>query len=458
MLKSLFTGNFFFMNSENGARVLAEGKGKHEENRQKASEGAITRKEIAEEGESRNKKSGKEKSGGEEGDDEEDEEEEEGEEEEEEEEEEEDEEDEDEEEEDEDEKVVEDDCNKIPPELCSSNCHIHKLNSCETKDIKLLCNYLEKCSDATKKCSIESEISNSKYCETFNKIIDVYNDEKKCKDGNSNNEYCQVVKQCREKYPNKNWSKLKCTEAKSPSRSQESATESEELQVEVHEVPPPEHGTGNDSSTGELQCGSSFGLSHAEAESLEGSPNSEELVSTVIPKDGIMNEKQHGRRGAQTTQPNQVQSQTLSSSYMDESHKMVSTSLTSCPYGSNKDPCENSLQPPAVINGEKIYQLDKVIHEQTEDEVNSHRNSQGTGSISITLISASSVLGIPLLLFMLYKFTPLGSMTNKRKRKKDKWKNNEERHDRHLLHNNELRNINSNIIKYNIAYYSLVNS
>lgn len=74
-----------------------------------------------------------------------------------------------------------------------------------------------------------------------------------------------------------------------------------------------------------------------------------------------MNEKQHGGGSAQSTKPNQMQSQTLSSSYMDKSHKILSTSLTSCPYGSNKEPCVNSLQPPVVINGEKTYQLDQVF-------------------------------------------------------------------------------------------------
>lgn len=56
------------------------------------------------------------------------------------------------------------------------------------------------------------------------------------------------------------------------------------------------------------------------------------------------------------------------------------------------------------------------------------------------------------------QFTPLGSMVNNRKRKKDKWKINYEQYDQHLLYNPEFGNINSKNNKYNIAYYSLINS
>ncbi|SBT84587.1 PIR protein [Plasmodium ovale] len=275
-------------------------------------------------------------------------------------------------EEEDEEKDVDGDCDKILSELVSSNCHVHKMNLCQTEYIKLLCDYLKSYPDETNKLTIANEINKSNYCSSFNKIINLYNDKTKCKDDNSNNEYCQ----------------------KKPE------IQSNELYVDVSDARPLERGTGSDSTTCEMQC----------------------------------------------------------ITYIDESYKILSTSLTSCPYGSNKEPCVNSLQPPVVINGEKTYQLDQIIHEHTEDELNSHMNSKSTGSTSTTLTSASSVLGIPLLLFMLYKFTPLGSMVNNRKSKKDKWKTNEERYNQHLLYNTELRNINSNNIKYNIAYYSLINS
>ncbi|SBT02400.1 PIR Superfamily Protein, partial [Plasmodium ovale curtisi] len=196
MLKGIFMGGFailngintvilkfFFISSEKGARVLVEDEGEEK------IKNVETRQEAAREKEARQEEDEEDEDEDEEDEDEEDEDEDE---------------DEEDEEEDEDEEVIESECNKIPPELCSSNCHIHKLNLCETKDIKLLCDYLENYSDVTKKSPIESEISNSSYCKSFNKIIDMYNDKTKCKDDNSNSEYCQVVKHCRDKYPNEN--------------------------------------------------------------------------------------------------------------------------------------------------------------------------------------------------------------------------------------------------------------
>ncbi|SBT58002.1 PIR Superfamily Protein [Plasmodium ovale wallikeri] len=362
-------------------------------------------------------------------------------------------------EEEEDEKVVEDDCNKIPPELCSSNCHIHKLNSCETKDIKLLCDYLEKCSDTTKKCSIESDVSNSKYCETFNKIIDVYNDEIKCKDGNSDDEYCQEVIQCREKYLNKKLSKLKCTEVEYPSLSQKPATEGEQFQVVVPEPSPLEHGTGSGSTTGEMQCAPSGHLAHAENKSLEISLQTEERAAYVSPNCDVVSEKKPLGGDNQTAQCVQVQSQTLTSSDTNGSHTTASISSPSCPLGSGKESCENSFITSEGTQRENIDHLNQSSPEHAVNHSETHMNSKEEfGVASIIIISASTVLGISFLVFMLYKFTPIGSLLNNIKEKKPTWNINETQYNQKLLYNPELGNTNSNNNKYNIAYYSLTNS
>ncbi|SBT84473.1 PIR protein [Plasmodium ovale] len=144
---------------------------------------------------------------------------------------------------------------------------------------------------------------------------------------------------------------------------------------------------------------------------------------------------------------------------MNGNHSKETTSSTSCPHGNNKETCDNSLQPPAVINANEANHLNQIRREHTKDQINQHMVSQEeTGNTSTTIISASTVLGIPFLLFTLYKFTPVGSMVNNLKSKNDKWKINEEQYDQHLLYTPEFGNINSNNNKCNIAYYSLINS
>ncbi|SBT83646.1 PIR protein [Plasmodium ovale] len=409
-IKSLIL-NFFFMSSEKGARVLVE-----DECEEKI-KNVETRQEAAPENEARK----------EEEDEEEEEEEEEDEEEEEEDEDEEDDDDEDDDEDDEenaeeeDKTVVENDCIKIPPKLCSTNCHIHKLNLCEKKDIKLLCYYLEKCSDLTEKSSSESEISNSSYCKTFNKIINVYNDKTKCKDGNSDNEYCQEVKQCRDKYPNKNLSKLKCTEEESSSLSQEPATGSEQLQVEVHESPPLEHGTGSDSITGETRCGPSVDISHPENKSLEISPRTEEIAVYVQPNCDVVSAKEPLGGDDQIAKCVQVQPQTLTSSDTNESYITSSTSSISCQLSNDKKSCEKSLVTSEGTHRETIYHLSQSSQEHTINHSETHMHSkEETGSASTTITSASTVLGIPFFVFMLYKFTHIGSLLHNKIIKKGK--------------------------------------
>lgn len=129
-----------------------------------------------------------------------------------------------------------------------------------------------------------------------------------------------------------------------------------------------------------------------------------EITASVHPNVDVINERQPGAEDAHITEPNQVQSQTLFSSYIDVSHTTASTSSTSCPHSSGKEPCDNSSQPHTVINGETTDQLHQLRREHTEDQVNPHMDSrEETGSTSTTIASVSSVLGIPFLFFTLYK-------------------------------------------------------
>ncbi|SBT56030.1 PIR Superfamily Protein [Plasmodium ovale wallikeri] len=426
------------MNSENGARVLAEGKGKHEKTRQKASEGAISRKEIAEEGESRNKKSGKEKAGGE-GDDEE-EEEEEGEEEEGEEEEEEEEEEEDEEEEDEEEgEITEGDYNIIPFELNSNDCFAQNLNFDQMKCIELLCEYLENYNEEKKRQNIENKISRSCYCNCFNKIINIYNSKSECKSPNSSNGYCQKVKECKEKYENINLTNLKCIEEESSTFSQESETRSNQLQVKKPETVLLEHGTVSESVTGEMECAQSGHLAHAENKSLEISPHTEEIAAHVLPNCDVVSEKKTLGGDDQTAQCVQVQSQTLTSSDTNGIHTTQSISSTSCPLGNGKESCENSYITSEGTQRETTDHLSQSSPEHTVNHSETHMNSKEEFGIASTIIiSASTVLGIPFLLFMLYKFTPIGSLLNNPKEKKPTWNINETQYNQKLLYNPEL--------------------
>ncbi|SBS90085.1 PIR Superfamily Protein, partial [Plasmodium ovale curtisi] len=432
---------FFFMSFEKGATVVDEDKGEEKAKNVKTS------LEVAGEGISESEK--KEGHDDEEDDEDEDEDEEEEEEEDEDEEEEEEEEDEEEEEE----ENVDYSHSKVQSELGSRDCHSHEFKLCQIKDNKLLY-YLENYYDNTKKIAVENEISNDSYCESFNKIIDLYNDETKCKDGNFDDEYCPEVRQCREKYPKMSLPHLKCIGAKSSLHSQGSTIPSNELHIGP-KSPLLEYRTGSESTKG----APSSDISLDEIKSLEEESKQEKLISSELKNGDAVSGQQTIENGEESAKSGQVLSQTLTVSYMNGNHSNETTSSTSCPRGNNKETCDHSLLPPAVINGNEADHLNQIRREHTKDQINQHMDSQEeTGSTSTTIISASTVLGITFLLFTLYKFTPVGSMVNNWKSKNDKWKINEEQYDQHLLYTPEFENINSNNNKYNITYYSLINS
>ncbi|SBT85088.1 PIR protein [Plasmodium ovale] len=440
------------MNSENGARVLSEGIGKHEETRQKASEEEITRKEIAEEGESGNRKSEKE-----EGDDEEDEEEEE--EEGEEEEEEEDEEEEDEDEEEEEGERREDAYNNIPFELNSNDCFAQNLNFDQIKCIELLCEYLENYNEEKKRQNIENEISRSCYCNCFNKIINIYNSKSECKSPNSDNGYCQKVKKCKKKYENINITNLKCIEAEFSTLSQEPAIQSSQLQVKEPETTLLALGTVSDSAAGEMDFNTTGDLIDIKPKNLEGSLNPEELLPPVIHNGGVMNEIQTLGGGEQTAESGQVKSQILTPNTINVSHTAAFISSPSCPHRSGKESCENSFITSEGTQRKTTGHLSQSRLKHTENHSETHIDSkEEIGSASTTITSASTVLGIPFFVFMIYKFTPIGSLLNNLREKKPTWNINEAQYDQNLLYTPELGNTNSNNNKYNIGYFSLINS
>ncbi|SBS93408.1 PIR Superfamily Protein [Plasmodium ovale curtisi] len=375
MLKDVFTDvltvlyvinpvilNFFLINSEKDDRVVVENKGEKKEAR-----GDKEKREDKE--------------------DEEDEEEEEEDEDEEEEEDEDDEEDGDEDEKDEDEEVVDGDCDKILPELGSSNCHVHKMNLCQTKDIKLLCDYLESYADETNKLTIANEISKSNYCSSFNKIINWYNDKTKCQGENFENEYCPYIKRFRNKYSHETIETLKCTVNESSLSSPEHY-----YSMSTSQVKKP--------NTGD-QYVLSDSLPRGEPDFLE-SLVTEILDPETSDNNGAMSEKQAMEGNQSVRESHHAPSQITPSSEQDGSDTMISTSSTSCPHSSRKESCDKLL--------------------------------------------------------ITSKFTPIGSKINNRKRKKHIWKMNEEQYDQLLMYNPEIGNTNSNNNKYNIRYYSLINS
>ncbi|SBT84295.1 PIR protein [Plasmodium ovale] len=423
-----------------------EGKGNQEEDRQKASED-VTRREVPGEGENREKEARGEKGAGDDEEEVEEEEEEDEEDEEEEEEDEDEEEDDEEEEEDDKGKRKENADSNILFELNSNDCSAQILKLNRIKCMRLLYVYLENYNDQTKRANIENKISGSSYCNSFNEIIDLYNNKSECISPNSDNEYCQEVQQYREKYQNINISNLSCTGTKSQSYSQEHETRSEQLQVEESEQTILRHGTRSDAATGNP----TDELLDAKPKSAEGSPNPG-LAAGVLPNGGVVIEKQPLGMGDQTSESVQVHSQTLTSSSINGNYTLISLSSTSCPNGSNKEPCDDSLQESAATERENTNELGlpKQKHADGHTEINVNSQEEN-GNTSTTITSATSVLGIPL-------FTPIGSLLNKRREKKPTWNINEAQYDQNLLYNSELRNANSNNIKYNIGYYSLINS
>ncbi|SBS91679.1 PIR Superfamily Protein, partial [Plasmodium ovale curtisi] len=207
------------------------------------------------------------------------------------------------------------------------------------------------------------------------------------------------------------------------------------------------------------------GDQHVSSDSLPcGVPDSlESLVTEILDpetsdNDGSMSEKQAMEGNKSVRESHHAPSQITTSSEQNGSDTTISTSSTSCPHSTRKESCDKLLITSKVKQREHTNELSQYSQGYTLDHTETHMDSQEeTDSTSTIITSASSVLGIPFFLFMLYKFTPIGSKINNRKRKKHIWKMNEEQYDQHLMYNPEIGNTNSNNNKYNIRYYSLIN-
>ncbi|SBT51310.1 PIR Superfamily Protein [Plasmodium ovale wallikeri] len=291
----------------------------------------------------------------------------------------------------------------------SNHCNIYKLKLNQIKDIKILYDYLEYYK--SKNSSSIEEISKSTYCGTFNKTIEVYNDKSKCKSYDFVNEYCREVEECRKNNSLTNISILRCAEAESTSGTVEQAVDNKELGGERPPSLSSERGAGSDGE------------------------------------------------GEHTTASGHTNTQIASTDDMRESHSMDYEASTSCGHGSVGRSCESSSQALASVSTETENLLKQVPPKNTAVYTEPDTGLQEeNGSTNTIVSSASSVLGVSALLFMLYKFTPLGSLINNRRGGINTWDVNEEGYDENLLFSSALGNTNSNNNNYSIGYYSLGNT
>ncbi|SBS98771.1 PIR Superfamily Protein [Plasmodium ovale curtisi] len=354
-------------------------------------------------------------------------------------------------------------CNKkILLSLGTSNsCNIYKLKLNQIRNIKLLYDYLE---DINKNRNYAKEkISKSNYCSSFNESIKLYNEKSKCRIDDLDNEYCQEVEECKKIYPLTNVHILECAKAESTTASSQRSSINNQLQ-EATKAPSP---TGLPDRSDSTRSSLSSDVPHAVSESPKG-VNFIYLLILLEPADFVLT-TQHtcdgiGKKhclgnGEQVIQSDQLHTGTSSLRDMGESHTTTFTSSTSCPHGNGKEACDNSSQPQAVINRETTDQLNKLRHLHTVDQVNPRMVSQEENGNTNTIVSsASSVLGVSALAFMLYKFTPLGSLINNRRGGINTLDINEEVYDENLLFSPELGNTNSNNNNYSIGHYSLGNT
>ncbi|SBS91922.1 PIR Superfamily Protein, partial [Plasmodium ovale curtisi] len=287
-----------------------------------------------------------------------------------------------------------------------------------------------------------NELSKGNDCSSFKQIIDLYNNRTKCQGEKSENVYCPYIKQFRNKYSHETIETLKCTVNESSLSSPEHYYSMSTSQVKKPNTGDQRKGNNNDICV--LQCSSLV---------------TEILDPETSDNDGAMSEKQAMEGNQSVRESHHAPSQITTSSEQNGSDTTISTSSTSCTHSTRKESCDQLLTTSKGTQREDSNELRQSNQGYTVDHVETHMDSQEESRSTSTIItSASSVLGIPFLLFMLYKFTPIGSKINNRKRKKHIWKMNEEQYDQHLMYNPEIGNTNSNNNKYNIRYYSVINS
>ncbi|SBT02378.1 PIR Superfamily Protein [Plasmodium ovale curtisi] len=339
----------------------------------------------------------------------------------------------------------------------SNSCNIYKLNLSQIRDLKLLYDYLEDYK-SNNLSSVEDEISKSTYCSSFNKTIELYNEKSKCKGDYSDKKFCRELEESWNNYSHIKIHTLSCNTEKPASDPPQQSNDCKELQ-EARPAPFP-RGRGIGSSP-------SAGLSDTRPEILKGvgftffliSPDSTEMVSTVLHNGDHMMERQTLREDKHITASGHPNTLVASSGDMAGSHLMGMEASNPCDNDSVGRSCESSLQPVAPMSTKTENHLKQIpsknIAVHTEPDVSLQEE---TGNTNTIVSSASTVLGVSALAFMLYKFTPLGSLINNRRGGMDTWDINEEGYDENLLFSPALGNTNSNNNNYSIGYYSLGNT
>ncbi|SBS94649.1 PIR Superfamily Protein [Plasmodium ovale curtisi] len=339
----------------------------------------------------------------------------------------------------------------------SQHCNIYKLKLNQIKDIKILYDYLE---DKNNNRSFIEAIRKSTYCSTFNKTIELYIDKSKCKSNDFVNAYCREVEECSKNDSLTNISILRCAEAESTSGTLEQVVDNKELEGKRPQSFPSEHGACSDSTTSSLpSC-----LLDTIPENVRGVGfiyfliDLNELGSTAFHYGDNMKERQPFVDGEHITDRGNLNTQILSSGIMRGSRLMDTKASNPCDNGKVGRSCESFSQTLSTIHKETGNHL-KMLQENTNVHNEPDKDSQeDTDSTNTIVSSASSVLGVSALAFMLYKFTPLGSLINNRRGGMDTWDINEEGYDENLLFSSALGNTNSNNNNYSIGYYSLGNT
>ncbi|SBT00613.1 PIR Superfamily Protein [Plasmodium ovale curtisi] len=333
----------------------------------------------------------------------------------------------------------------------SHHCNIYKLKLNQIKDIKILYDYLE--DKSNNRSSIEA-ISKSTYCSTFNKTIELYINKSKCKSNDFVNAYCREVEEWSKNDSLTNISILRCAEAESTSGTLEQVVENKELEGKRPQSFPSKLGAGSDSTTSSLYSD----LLHTKTESFKEPPKPANCDSTTQLGCDAIGEKHTFVNDERAIESGHPHTPISSLRDMGRSYSKDSEASFLCPNVGVGRSCESSSQTLSEIPKETenhLKQLQENTNVHTEPDMDSQED---TGSTNTIVSSASTVLGVSALAFMLYKFTPLGSLINNRRGGMDTWDINEEGYDENLLFSSALGNTNANNNNYSIGYYSLGNT
>ncbi|SBT83251.1 PIR protein [Plasmodium ovale] len=350
-----------------------------------------------------------------------------------------------------------------------NSCNIYKLNLNQIRDIKLLYGYLE--DDKSKNISsIGDEISKSTYCSSFNKTIELYNEKSKCKSDYPGKKFCRELEEFWNNYSHTKIPILSCNTQKSVSDLPPASVGNKELQEARQTSLSTERAASSDSTTNTMiiiteliyilylfKCSisirpSSFQIFIDFQEPVDITSTTQHMSNDIDEKHSLNTPKHVTAYGNPNTQ--MQSSRDIRGSYSPDSE-----ASSSCHNDSAGKHCENSLQRLLTMRTEASTNLNTGGQENTEKHVEKEGGLQEETSSTNTIVSsASSVLGISALAFMLYKFTPLGSLINNRRGGMDTWDINEEGYDENLLFSSALGNTNSKNNNYSIGYYPLGNT